>query len=71
MENERDNFAIEAMKVLLSHQGTRVSTPLNKIKIWLGFKIFRQKLDYNFNNIAKNSYTMADAMCEAKTKNPE
>lgn len=59
---ERDKIALEAMKIFLSHQGTRTVTLLSKVKLWLGIQGWKQTFDYNFTSIAKSSYDMADAL---------
>ena len=64
---ERNVFAIEAMKVFMAHQGTKVITPFNRLLIWLGRNGWKQELKYDFNDIAKKSYEMADAMCKAES----
>lgn len=42
-------------------------TPFNRLLIWLGRNGWKQELKYDFNDIAKKSYEMADAMCKAKS----
>lgn len=63
----RDVFAIEAMKVFMTHQGTKRITPFNRIKIWLGINGWKQEFHYNFNDIAKKSYEMADEMVKSQS----
>ena len=63
---DRDNFALAAMQVFLNHQGTPTATPINRIRMWLGFRKWKQNFDYNFEQIAQRSYEMADYMLKAK-----
>ncbi len=68
-DNGRDKFAVEAMKVFLTHKGTILKTPLNRLKIFLGISPYRQEVHYNIKNIAQLSFKMADEMIEARTNN--
>ena len=63
----RDVFAIEAMKVFMTHQGTKRITPLNRIKIWLGINGWEQEFNYNFEDIAQKSFEMANEMVKAQS----
>ena len=63
----RQELATEIMKIFLSNQGKyRRMTIMSKINYFLGNKDYKVDFDYNFDDIAKKSYEMADAMLNAE-----
>lgn len=66
MHEIRDIFALEAMKVFMTHQSDKTSSIWNTIKIKLRLNGWKQDINYNFTDIAEKSYEMADAMIKAK-----
>ena len=65
---ERDKIALEVMKIFLNHQGQRRRTLWSRFTFWLGLNNWTQNFDYNFEDIAKKSYEMADSMIIEKSK---
>jgi len=71
--SRRQELATEAMKVFLANQGQyRKMTPLSRFKYWLGGKgwcnDWKADFDYNFSDIAKKSFMLADEMLKAETE---
>lgn len=69
MENNklnRQQVALEAMKIFMNNQAVSLISPLDKLKIWFGFGGWKQEVNYNFQDIAEKSFQMADAMLKAE-----
>lgn len=72
MENKefnRQELAFEIIKILLANQGKyRRMTLINKLKYYLGMKDFKAEFDYNFDDIVKNAFIVADLILLANKK---
>jgi hypothetical protein len=65
--SRRNELASDIMKIFLSNQGKyRRMTILSRIKYYFGSADYKSDFDYNFQDIAKKSYEMADSMLSAE-----
>lgn len=58
----RDHIAMEAMKVIMKKTTKEMSTPLNRLKRWLGITHVSSTIGITYDTLAAKAYDVADAM---------
>ena len=62
---KREKIALELAKSFTINQGKHRMSIKSRIKHFLGMKGWRIDLDYNYENISKESFKMADIFMKA------